>query len=387
MLTDVRKTLRVLLTVVAMAAAGAVTWRVARVDWALDDRGRGGGEAGPFDLSHARERLTARPLDAAAFRALGELSAAEGDTAAALGFFRTAVRRDPRDPLVRIHLINIHRASGDERTAVDHLDALLRVSPALGDPLLRKLLDPMASEAFSDALANHLADDPPWRELLPAALAASNDVASAERLLADLGARSRLRAPEVALRASLLERLDRPRAARHVWGAALPAELKELDGLVFDGGFESGEGPEPYGWHWGSVASAVVGVDTSHPAEGRSALTLEFEGRIVDIFAISQDLVLGPGVYRLDLQADLALADAGRGFAWIVACRDSSTPVARLAMPARTQGWQGFSVSFEVAPSCPKQRIELVHEGRNPGERRPSGRMAFDAVRLRQVRK
>ena len=385
MRTDVPGLLRLLLTVVVMAAAGAATWRVARVDWDLGYARRGGADADAGGASRARERLTEQPLDGAAFRALGERSAAQGDSAAALDFFQTAVRRDPRDPLVRIQLINIYLARADEPAALQHLDALLRISPAIGDPVLRRLVSPMASAAFSAALAKRVAEDPPWRELLPAALAASTDIASAEHLLADLGGRSRFRAPEVALRASLLERMARPRAARQVWRAGLPAELKDLDGLVFDGGFESGEGPQPYGWQWRSVASAVAGVDTSQPAEGRSALTLEFDGRIVDVFSVSQDLVLGPGLYRMDLQADIALDNAGRGFAWIVGCRDSSIQMARLQVPARTQGWQRFSVSFDVSPLCPRQRLELVNEGRNPGERRPSGRMAFDGVRIREM--
>lgn len=385
MLTSFQRTARLAVIFLLMAGAGALTSRVARADWGYPLQQPGGTPLA--DAAHARQRLASRPLDGAAFRILGERAAAAGDNDTALAFFAISVRRDPRDPLVRLALIEVQRASGDGAAVAEHLDALLRVSPASGEPALRRLLDRMDDDGFRQALVQRLAGDPPWRPLLPAALAASSNVAASEQLLAELGARSRLRAPEVALRADLLERLDRPRAARKVWSEALPDGVRALDGPVFDGGFESGEGPQPYGWDWGSVSSAVVGVDTAHHAEGRSALTLEFAGRIVDVFVVSQALVLGPGAYRLDVQVEASLDNAERGLSWRIACRDGNAQLAQLPIPARTEGWERFSVVFEVPGECARQRLELRHEGRNPGERRPSGRISFDGLRLRELQR
>lgn len=382
MLIDLQKIFRMALTVVAVTAASAATWRLARVDWDVDHQDRPKEDAAPADVMRSRELLSDRPLDGAAFRALGDMAASAGDDPAAAGFYLTAVRREPRDPLVRVKLIDLYLAGGDVTAAVHHLDALLRISPDVGDPLLRRVLGSIDKATLRNALASRLALDPPWRELLPGALAKTSDLESAEELLALLSTRSSLRPPEMALRASLLEKLDRPMDARYVWGAALPTELQPLDGLIFDGGFEFGEGPEPYGWRLRSPVGAAVGLDTSRRAQGRSSLVLLFDGRVVDFSGVSQDIVLKQGEYRLKLLADLALTGSNRSFAWTVACRGTSVQIARLELPAHTQGWKSFSALFEVPPACPTQRLALVHEGRNITERRLSGRMAFDAIDL-----
>lgn len=373
-----------LLTLVAVGTASAATWQLAGVDWGLDAQRQPGQHTA---VTSWREWLVDRPLDGAAFRALGDKAADTGDQAAALGFYRIAVRRDPRDPLVRVTLFDTYLANGDATAAVQHLDALLRVSPGVGQPFLQRVLGSMDDANLRSALVSRLALDPPWRELLPVALAASSDLVSAEKLLTLLGRSASLREPEAALRASLLERLDRPLDARNAWGTALPSGLRALDGLIFDGGFESGEGPEPYGWRLRSPVGAAVGLDTSHPAQGRRSLVLLFDGRAVDFSGVSQDLVLKPGSYRLDLQADLALVSARPPFAWTVACRSTNTETARLELPARTHGWERFSILFDVPPSCPIQRLALVHEGRTLTERQLSGRMAFDALNLYQQRR
>lgn len=387
MLIDLQKIFRMVLTVAVVTVASTATWRLARVDWGLDHHDRLGDEGAPPNVSRSREFLGDRPLDAAAFRALGDISATAGDKEVAVGFYLTAARREPRDPLVRVKLINHYLAAGDVDAAVHHLDALLRISPGAGAPVLRRVLGSIDNAALRHALASRLALEPPWRELLPSVLTTTADPASAEQLLALLSKSSPLRPPEVALRASLLEQMGLAKDARFVWGTALPTELQPLDGLVFDGGFEFGEGPEPYGWRLRSPVGAAVGLDTSHRAQGRSSLLLLFDGRAVEFSGVSQDIVLTPGRYRLTLLADLALTGSNRPFAWTVVCRTTNVQAARLELPYRTPGWKRFSALFDVPPSCPTQRLSLVHEGRNFAERRLSGRMAFDAIDLQEQRR
>jgi len=384
---DIQKIFRIALTLVVVAATTAATWQLARVDWDLDHQERHGQDAGPSDLMRLRQLLGDRPLDGGAFRALGDMWATSGDEAVAAGFYRTAARREPRDPRVRVKLINFYLARGDASAAVHDLDALLRISPDIGNPLLRRVLGSHNDATLRNALANRLALDPPWRELLPIALAATPDRASAEELLAVLSTRSPLRPSEVALRVSLLEQMDRPSDARNVWGYALSSELQPLNGLVFDGGFEFGEGPEPYGWQLRSPVGAAVGLDTSRPAQGNSSLALLFEGRVVDFSGVFQDIVLEPGLYRLDVLAEVALVESNRPFAWTVACRGTGRRIARLDLPARTHEWKSFTTLFEVPPSCPTQRLALVHEGRSFSERRLSGRMAFDAIEIHELQR
>lgn len=378
--------LRIAMAVVAMAAAGSATWGLARSGATSRLAAAEGGGAGHASAADAVAVLGERPLSGAPFLLLGDQAIAAGHAEAAEAFYLIAARREPRNAHVRVKLVNLYVAAGDAASAAQHLDALLRISPGTGAPLLLRMLPSIDDEAVRDALASRLATDPPWRDTVPAALATAAGPAAAEALLANLGERAPLRPAEVALRASLLEQAGRAADARDFWRDALPAELRTLDGLVFDGGFEHGEGPEPYGWRLSSPIGAAVGRDTSLRAQGSSALVLLFDGRVVDFAGVSQDIVLKPGRYELNLLADLDLEVGARPFAWRIACRGTATQVARLALPARTSGWQRFSTRFEVPPACPMQQLELVHEGRNLAERRLAGRMAFDALRIEEQR-
>lgn len=373
--------LRIVLAVVAMAAAGSATWGLARYGPA-SQFASGGGRAAHAGAGHGADVLVERPLDGAPFLALGDAEADFGNPSAAEAFYRIAARREPRNALVRVKLVNFYTAGGDAASAAQHLDALLRISPDTGAPLLRRMLSSIDEEASRTALASRLATDPPWRDTVPAALATAASPAAAEAFLAALGELAPMRPAEVALRATLLEQAGRASDARAFWRGALPPELRKLDGLVFDGGFEHGEGPEPYGWRLVSPIGAAVGRDTSLHARGDSALALLFDGRVVDFSGVSQDIVLKPGLYELHVLADVQLDAADRPFAWSIACRGSNAQVARLPLPARTNGWQPFSTRFEVPPACPTQQLALVHEGRNLTERRLAGRMAFDALRI-----
>jgi hypothetical protein len=373
---------RLLAAMVALVLGSAAAWQVARSDWTpAEDGGAATADRAPRDSW----RTLVRPLDAGPFRALGKRAAAAGDDERAWRFYQIAARRDPRDPRVRVDLVDLARRRGDAATAALHLDALLRVAPALGAPMLVRVLDDAPGVAMRTAIVGRLASNPPWRALLPGALSAMRSVASAEALLAALGRHSPLRPTEAALRARLLERMGRPGEARRVWSEDLPTALKSLDGLLFDGGFESGEGPPPYGWRLRLDGAVAVDLATGGSPEGRRFLELGFDGAVLDGETITQQVALPAGTYLWEVEANLALAPDTRGFAWVLACRPGNLALARMALPTATRGWEHFWVKVTIPGSCPAQRVELVHDGRSAGERRPSGRAAFDAMRLRPV--
>jgi hypothetical protein len=373
---------RLLAATAALVLGGAAAWQVAHADRASagEVAAAGVGRAVPDTW-----RALVRPLDAGTFRALGQRAAAAGDNGRAWRFYRIAARRDPRDPEVRVALVDLARLRGDAVTAAWHLDALLRIAPALGASVLVGVLDDARDVAMRAAIVGRLASNPPWRDLLPGALSDVRSPASAEALLAALGRRSSLRPPEAAMRAQLLEQMGRPTEARRAWSGDLPPALKSLDGLLFDGGFESGEGPPPYGWRLRLDGAAVADLETGDSPEGRRVLELGFDGGVLDGDTITQHVALPAGTYLWEVEANLALRPGPRGFAWALACRPGGLALARMALPANTRGWERFEVKVTVPATCPAQRVELVHDGRSAAERRPSGRAAFDAMRLHPV--
>jgi hypothetical protein len=369
---------RILLIVLACGAFAAASLWLARVDG-----GVAGAPPSPFagDAPDPAAILRARPADATAFRLLADAADAGGDARRAQRLYAIAARRNPRDVQVQLHLADAALARHDARAVLRHLDAAMRVAPDAAEPALREVLrDGLDDPATRAALVAQLTSNPPWRERLPGLLA-KGDPRAALALLAALAARP-LPPPELALQVSLLETLGRPADSRAAWRAALPAKARPLDGLLFDGGFEYGEGPEPYGWRLPSTPEALVGLESTHVAEGHGALSVLLQGRAVLLGDVSQRLVLAPGRYALALQADSALTGSGRGFAWVLACNSTQAELARIVLPRQTRGWQRFEAAFAVGADCPTQTLRLVHEGRNLAERAVSGRLGVDAMRI-----
>lgn len=387
--------LRLLLLVVVVTAAIAAMWQLARADAGLGpafgpDRLIAQYESLPVGTASAKHAAVAvlrdRPMEGAAFRWLGAAADAEGDGQRAAGFYAAALRNDPRDIKARAWLLARCLDRGEMVQAVDHLDALMRTSPDAGQAQLQAVMARTGDRRLRTALVGVLAQDPPWRDLFPGALAADDEPARAEALLAALSSRG-LRPAEVSLRASLLQTTGRPAQARAAWSAGLSLAQKSFDGSIFDPGFELGPGPEPFGWRYSSSPEVLVGLDPSRAAQGRSSLLLVLPGRAVQFSGVSQQLALPPGRYVLQVQADIALEGSGRPFAWLLACGEAEgdSQLGHLALPRRTAGWQVFSLAFEVPASCPMQSLKLVHEGRNLAERTLSGQIAFDAMSLRRV--
>lgn len=385
--------LRLLLLVFLVTAASAAMWKLARIDAGV------GPAAGPDrivarydsragDAASARQAAFAvlhdRPMEGAAFRWLAAAADAAGDDARASALYAAALRLKPRDIGARAWLLERCLDRGDMLQAADHLDALLRTSPDAGRPQLQMVMARTSDRQLRAALVGVLAEDPPWRDLLPSVLASDSEPARAEALLGDLSSRG-LRTAELSLRASLLQSMGRPGQARATWSRGLSREQKQFDGRIFDAGFELGPGPEPYGWRFETSPEVLVGLDASHAAQGRSSLLLILPDRAVQFSGVSQQLTLPPGRYVLQVQADIALVGSGRPFAWLLTCGNGEQRLAHLALPKRTAGWQLFSLAFEVEGGCPTQTLKLVHEGRNLAERTLSGQIAIDAMTLRRV--
>jgi len=390
-LDAVMRFLVIALPLIAMGLATGGLWRVDSQHWGRAGIDRDGQEdasrleEGESLRERALQRLGARPIDAVAFRLLGQQAEAEADPVGAIRFYRIAAARAPRDAISQGRLVEYALAGGRIEEAISRLDVLLRVNPGRGQVLLAQNASLLRNAKERELLAALLILDPPWRHVLPTALASTPDPASAEALLALLAKSSGYRTEERLLRTALLATMGRPFEARTSWGATLPAAVRQFDGLIFDGGFEYGAGPEPFGWRLQSPVGAAIGLDTANPAEGRSALALIFDGRAVDFSGVSQDLALPVGNYRFDLLADQRLTPDARPFAWTFVCRETGSEIARMPLPATSEGWQRFSMSMEIPAGCETQQLALVHEARSLRERTLSGRLAFDELALSAV--
>jgi len=404
--------------VLAVAIAAGVSVAVAWLAWGLAqvDAGLGAprgadrwlAEPAPAAVAsvspeaRAGHALAARPIDGRALRLLVQADAGRrgGDAAnpadadANAGgdaLLARAVARAPRDRMARA--LALDRALVDSRfdEAALHLDALLRVDPALQAQLLPQLLPSLASAPWRQAVVARLAMHPAWRGAFIKALAtpdtadAPPHAEAAAALLAELDTRSALDDDERTLRTRVLQQLGRVGEARDLWLASLPADQRAGAALLANGGFETTPSSSPFDWQWPELAGAATSRDDSDAVDGTASLLVAFSGRDVRYDGPRQLLALPAGHYRL--QASTA-DDTGthRAFEWQLAC-DGGPVLLALPLPPSTgtrprANWQSLGAMFEVPPGCPAQTLRLHHTGRTMEERRLRGTLRIDNVAI-----
>lgn len=352
----------------------------------------------PADASLAQRVLASRPIDGRAFRLLARIAVAQGEQDRADALHGIAARRAPRDRLTRAALADRAFARGDTGEGIAQLDALMRIAPGLRDELLLRLAPHLGDDALQRALVEHVAASPNWRPHLASVLVAmETDTRAGETLLARLAARTTLSPQELAARVTLLQRLQRPTEARQVWLAALDARDRagadadadpdpDPDPAVFDGGFEHPDVAGGYGWRIGSPPGIDIAYATHDAAEGNSALWLHFEGRAVERLEVEQWLALPAGTWRLEFAANNA-TDSSRPFVWEIVCQATGASFARAQLPAAASRpqWEKVSVVFAVPTDCTGQLLRLRHLARSLVERRLTGALGIDAMRITAV--
>lgn len=362
------------LAVAAVTAGAAI--QLARVDTTLGDAFGPDRMMRRIDVSpsasaptDARAVLASRPIDGRAYRVLA-LAEKRDD------LLVTANARWPRDAMTLATLTDRALAVGQVDAGLEHFDALLRTQPGTRSLMLPLLMPYLGDARVRDALVDRLAQDPPWRDVLFAALRTDAAPAlEAEALLVSLGNRVPPDDEALQTRIAVLDRAGRAAEARALWLQSIDARDA---GLVFDGGFEHPvEAKSPYAWRFDDVPGAVIDYATDETHSGASALSIEFEDRAVRFASVHQALALAPGQYRLEAAA-LDRVESIRPFEWRLACKEGGE-IARLPL-ARTREWNVKSVTFEVSPECGGQTLSLVHAARSLPERRLRGRLSIDDV-------
>lgn len=331
----------------------------------------------------ARRVLASRPIDGRAFRVLAQAAEAQGNQAHAAPLYAIALARAPRDRLALARSADRAFARGDIEEGIAQLDALLRVAPKLREDLLRRLAPHFHDPRVRDALVARLALAPNWRPALAAIVARDAEPRAGSALLARLAGQGPLTPAESAARVTLLRRLDRTAQARQLWLSSLPAGDRIGDtGTLFDGGFEFPHVADGYGWQIGSPPGVAVDYERGDVAEGDFALWLRFDGRALAPLRTQQWLALPAGDYRLEFAGNNA-TDSHRPFVLEVVCEGGATLGAAEFPVAATEGrWRPVQAGFAVPSGCPGQVLRLRHLARSLPERRVTGALGLDAIRI-----
>jgi hypothetical protein len=172
--------------------------------------------------------------------------------------------------------------------------------------------------------------------------------------------------------------------AYYSWLQFLSPDRLARAGFITNGEFEDPPSGFPFDWTIARGVGVTVDLMPAEDRGGQRAMRIEFgEGR-VDLGAISQITMLGPGDYTLKALVKGRLVGR-RGLEWRISCAQGpQTIVGRsTAMSGTVARWTELEVRFSIPPEgCRAQRVHLILDARSASERIVSGTVWYDSLRI-----
>ncbi len=329
--------------------------------------------------------LAKRPADGRLFRALAWLD--PDDPALTGRRWRAAAQLRPADVEALAWLADDAIARGDFATALNHCDALLRVSPGQARNLFPILAQWLQTDARAAELARTLERRPPWRRSFAEYVGRKGPEKSLYPFVDIVMTLRHGAAPVDENEArDLVNRLvhggDFERAYL-LWRSVMPP-LRASTSMLHNGALEMPQSGTAFDWTLRSTPGVVVAVEHGGVAHG-NVLRLRFGGaRVVEI-GVAQTLLLPPGGYRVLGQVRSQDFRSTGGLEWRVYCLTkpsrliAAVPVAR----ERERDWSDFALDLEVPDDeCPAQLLQLAADARGATGQAFSGAVWFDNFRI-----
>jgi hypothetical protein len=334
----------------------------------------------------AKSAVLGDPLDARAFRILGQLAIDASDEAGAERFMQAAVRRSLREDVAVYWLMRRHHDMHDYGAAIRYADMLLRTQPALLAQAMPTLSQIAESKDAESELRDLLAANPPWRrqffELLPSFI---SDARTPLNLF--LGLRDTATPPSLPELRGYLDFLIRRtfyELAYYTWLQLLPAEQLANAGLLFNGSFEFTPSGLPFDWIISSRSGVTATIATRPDRDTERALFIEFGHGRVDFPGVSQVTMLSPGTYKFQGKYGGDISGP-RGLRWRITCAGpTAIPIGESPMVVGSVSpWKDFEFSFSVPNAdCRAQYVRLALDARSASEQFVSGSIWYDELRI-----
>lgn len=343
----------------------------------------------PADLESVRQTLRKAilkdPLNATAFRQLGQIAALENDSQTMQRMMRISASLSLHESGAISALLRASLAANKPLTALYYADILMRSST---DAL--KVVAPIVVRMFEidtvrAALIKKLGEDPPWRKDVFAAIR-SSDLADPRTPLDIFLALKQTAHPPV--EPELFGYLNYLLARRHFvfayasWVQFLPEREIEYVAHVFNGSFERNPSGAPFDWLIGKGKETRAAIFPRPDKENDQALSVNFGQSRTVLPPIRQIIALPPGNYRFkgSLQGELT---ARRGLQWQVRCSQGLVAGQSDMLVGRRPNWQTFEFDITIPKDkCDGQYLQLIHMARTPSEQFASGGMWFDDISI-----
>lgn len=339
-----------------LAAAVAPDDPRAGIELAMIEFAIRNGRVGDAARARALAALDRAPLADEPFLLAGVNAAARGDAALSESLLTEARRRNPRSRLTRLLLLDRYLRTGRSEQAGVELAVLARLIPETSTALIPQLSQLALDAKTRPGLARMLRRNPDIRDQLLAALAAKPaDAEMVVQFAAAAGSGGDPARPPV-WQAKLLEGLiehgevDR---AYGLWRGFLHQGADAAkNGGVYDPEFRGAPGAAPFNWGF------YTGNEGAAERGSGGALQVQYYGR-AQINLAAQLLLLRPGSYRLEFQANGDAKGDGSRLAWTVTCVGASAPALQIVLKDVQSTRRTFAGAFTVPSDCHAQWLRL----------------------------
>ena len=336
--------------------------------------------------SWAERALLNDPLNARAFRILGQLLQSTSGVAQTATLMQAAASRSLLETLAVYWVMRKNYQDGDYRSAIRYADALLRSRPQfpqLSLPLFGKIAE---TPEASGELKQLLAANPRWRSQFFTSL--PDNISDARTPLDILLALKDTPAPptnaELKPYLQFLTDHEFYELAYYTWLQFLPQDQLSRVGNLFNGNFEVPPSGLPFDWIFTAGSGVTIGIANRADREGEHALFIEFGAGRVEDLSVSEIVMLPPGNYQFrgSYKADIV---SQRGLQWRVVCANKTKTVIgeSSTVIGAEAGWKDLGFALNVPDAdCPAQSVQLAFNARSASEQFVSGSVWFDDLQI-----
>ncbi len=333
------------------------------------------------------EAILANPLDARAFRLLGQFAEAESDLVGAEKFMREATRLSLNETIAVEWMMRRSFARKNFSAAAYYADVFLRVRPNMMS-FAAPVLWPMAEDEKTRPLVvKLLLADPYWRSIFFTQI--SGGFADARTPLKLLLALNDSPVPptakEISAYLTFLIQHKLYAFAYEVWLQFLTPEEQQNAGFLFNGDFKTAPSGAPFDWIFqtrGDVSATIA-----HEVDvGKSALQIVMGPGRTEALDVSQIVALAPGAYRFKglLRGDII---GPRGLRWTASCMEAAANSPPLGESPMALGdfpeWKPVEFAFAVPETgCSAQRIKLFLPARSASDQLVTGTLYYVGLAL-----
>lgn len=270
---------------------------------------------------------------------------------------RLAVTRNPRNRVARTWLVAKALPEQRYEEALIQLDAVMRMQPGLSIDMTKAMVRFLVAPGMVNAFADVSERGAPW---MPAFLDAARRDDAVKRqvyaLVEELAKRQSAALSDASAMQVIQSALARNeyRDARRLLVATDAFARADINNYVVDAAFQDNRARREFGWQRGDPMPTGASVDV----DGQLRVTLDSADAGI---LMSQQLVAGPGAYRLSIVLNASSGSGVDALVWRVMCGQTGQEIATRAVNAGDGPGGGSGTSVTIPAGCGAPRLILAN--------------------------